>query len=73
MDLKSTAKLGLNKHKIYKTGKIKGSNAVTLNFDQLITNVVNRVRAWQHCSSCSDQASGKGSVSPKAPGPPGRH
>ena len=46
MDLRSTdptAKLGLNKHNMYKTERMKGSNAEALN--ELIENVPNRVRA----------------------------
>lgn len=43
MDLRSTAKLGLNKHNMYKTERMKGSNAEALN--DLIENVPNRVRA----------------------------
>lgn len=33
MDLKSAAKLGLNKHKMCKTEKIKGSDDVALNLE----------------------------------------
>lgn len=61
MDLRSTAKLGLNKHNMYKTERMKGSNAEALN--DLIENVPN---------SSFDWGSAKGPVSPRALGPPGR-
>jgi hypothetical protein len=36
MDIRSTAKLGLNKHKLYKAEKMKGSNLVALNLERAL-------------------------------------
>lgn len=73
MALKSTAKLGLNKHKMYfQREDYRVKHCSSEPWIRSVANVANRVRAWLCYSSSSNYGFGKESVVPETLSPLGR-